>query len=352
VGGLGTLDATGAADSTFAYEPASDVWTRRARLPQRRGAGAAAVIDGRVYVAGGLRSDASVRDFAMYDPVADTWTELPPMPTARNHLAAGAIEGRFYAVGGRDGTTLYGVVEVFDPATGAWSGGRTPMPTARGGLGAAALGGLLYTVGGEGNSQSPFGTFPQTEAYDPERDAWTRLPDMGVPRHGVGVAAIGGAIYVMGGATRQGLGPSGAGEVFFPGTGEVLTIDRLRVGRPAALHLRGILVAAGDVDPASSPLAVRLDGAGGTVLDVTLPAGSLRTVHGGRRWRLARVPRTAGPRVTRLVLRRRRDGGLGVRLDATSRALPSPGTTLTAAFMLGARTFEGTAAVPRARRSP
>ena len=52
------------------------------------------------------------------------------------------------------------------------------MPTARGGLGAGVLDGLLYAFGGEGNPASPFGTFPQAEAYDPVRDTWLRLPDM------------------------------------------------------------------------------------------------------------------------------------------------------------------------------
>src|SRR5262245_24187930 len=33
VGGLGILDATGAADTTYAYDPAADTWTSRARMP-------------------------------------------------------------------------------------------------------------------------------------------------------------------------------------------------------------------------------------------------------------------------------------------------------------------------------
>ena len=71
----------------------------------------------------------------------------------------------------------------------------------------------LHEAGSEGNAASPLGTFPQAEAYDAARDVWTREPDMGVPRHGLGVAAVGGALYAMGGSSRQGLGPSGASEV-------------------------------------------------------------------------------------------------------------------------------------------
>src|SRR5262245_12125519 len=315
MGGLGAPTASGASDTTFAYDPATDAWTARAPLPRPRGAGAGAAIDGRVYVVGGLRGDTSVRELSVYDPGTDVWTELPGMPTARDHLAAGAIDGRLYAVGGRNGGVLFGVVEVFDPHAGSWSAGRAPMPTARGGLGAAALNGFLYAFGGEGNPDSPFGTFPQAEAYDPARDAWQRLPDMGIPRHGIGVAAVGGGLYVMGGATRQGIGPSGAGEVFFPGTGEVLSIRRLAAVGRRRLARRGRLVAASDLDPASTAVAVGL----GDRTAAPLPAGSLVASPTGRRWRLARAARSQELRG--LDVRRLGGGDLGIRVSLAGQGL-------------------------------
>ncbi len=344
-GGLGAATASGATDATFAYDPAADTWTPRAAMPRPRGAGAAAVIDGRIYVAGGLRGSTSVRELAVYDPASDAWAELAAMPTARDHLAAGAIGGRLYAVGGREGGTLFAVVEVFDPATGAWSGGRARMPTARGGLGAAALDGLLYAFGGEGNAASPFGTFPHTEAYDPERDAWTRLPDMGIPRHGIGAAAVGGAIYVMGGATREGLGPSGAGEVFFPASGEptageVLAIRRLVAPRRGRLTLRGRLLESASLDPGAAEITVRVGD-----LDVaSLPLGSV-VRSGRRRWRLARGRRDDGAAVARLALRRVRRGDLAVRLRIEADALPAAGNDTAVTLVLGGRAFSGSARV-------
>jgi len=341
-GGLGAATPSGASDSTFAYDPATNAWTARAALPRPRGAGAAAVIDGLVYVAGGLRGDSSVRDLAVYDPLADVWNELAPMPTARDHLAAGAIDGRLYVVGGRNDGVLFGTVEVFDPATGSWSGGRARMPTPRGGLGAAVLDGLLYAFGGEGNPESPFGTFPQAEAYDPARDAWMHLPDMGVPRHGIGVAAIRGALYVMGGATRQGLGPSGAGEVFIPGTGEVLSIRRLSAAGRRRLQLRGRLVAAAGLDPAVAPVRFEIDGGDGP----TLPPGSLVASRGSTRWRLARPARRAG--FTRFDVRRVRSGDLAVRLAVHGDSLPRPGVEVTVTVVVAGRAFSGSARVRRA----
>jgi N-acetylneuraminic acid mutarotase len=171
------------------------------------------VLDGLIYVAGGLRGS-SVADFAVYDPSRDGWTTLEAMPTARDHLGAVAINGVFYAVGGRAGR-LFDVVEVYDPTSGQWST-RHPMPTARGGLALGALGGRLFAMGGEGNLADPHGIFPQTEAYDPVADAWSTLPDMLTPRHGTGAAAVGNRIYVPGGATIAGFEASAANEALQP----------------------------------------------------------------------------------------------------------------------------------------
>jgi N-acetylneuraminic acid mutarotase len=332
-GGLGTAAPSGASDATWAFEPAAGVWTPRAPLPQPRGAGAAGVIAGRIYVVGGLRGS-SVDDLTVYDPSTDAWTTLASMPTARDHLAAGVVDGRLYAVGGRAGGQLFSVVEAFDPTTGTWSGDRARMPTARGGLGAAVLNGLLYAVGGEGNAASPLGTFPQAEAYDPAADAWTRLPDMGVPRHGLGVAGVGGALWVMGGASRQGLGPSGASEVLIPGTGDVLDVRRLSASR-GRLRLRGRLRAPGDVDPAAASVRLELDG----VPIASLPPGSLVASPRGTRWHFR------SPTFRRLVLRRVRGGDLGLRLVVAATALPEPGRAVTVGFVLDQRAFCGTAGV-------
>lgn len=337
-GGLSGFEFA-AVDSAFAYDPAADAWTERARLPALRGAGAAAVIDGKVYVVGGVGAQGSVSDLARYDPATDAWTPLPSMPTARDHLAAAAIGGKLYAVGGRAGP-LFDALEVFDPATGAWTR-RAPMPTARGGLGAAAFGGRLFAFGGEGNTNDPLGIFPQTEAYDPARDAWSALPEMGVPRHGIVGAAVGPGIWVPGGGTRQGFGTSGANEVFVPPAGGVLTVRRLVAGG-RRLTLRGVLGAATE-DPGAATIGVRvLDGDTALLAD-EVPAGALRANRRRTRWRL---PRSAGSAVRSLRLRRRGDD-LVVRARVVVPSAPASGATLTVAVDLGGLPYCGEGRVVR-----
>ena len=91
-------DKAGFVNTVYEYDPAANKWMTKAPMPTRRGGGAAAVADGKIYVAGGRPPGGA--DFAVYDPKADRWTTLPNVPTQRNHLAADAIDGKIYVVGG------------------------------------------------------------------------------------------------------------------------------------------------------------------------------------------------------------------------------------------------------------
>src|SRR5581483_451313 len=82
-------DKAGFVDTVYEYDPAPNKWTARAPVPTTRGGGAA-VVDGKIYVAGGRPPGGA--DFAVYDPKADRWSMLPNLPTQRNHLAADAID--------------------------------------------------------------------------------------------------------------------------------------------------------------------------------------------------------------------------------------------------------------------
>jgi N-acetylneuraminic acid mutarotase len=85
-------DKAGFVNTVYEYDPATGKWAPRAPMPTMRGGGVAAVVDGRIYVAGSRPPGG--HDFAVCDPTADKWTALPNLPTQRNHLAAGAHDGK------------------------------------------------------------------------------------------------------------------------------------------------------------------------------------------------------------------------------------------------------------------
>lgn len=203
--------ATESTDAVYEYDPGTRAWTRRSSMPAPRGAGGAAVIGGRIYVAGGRPPRGS--DFAVYDPAADRWTVLPPLPTQRNHLVVSANGGKLYVAGGRFeggvGSEMTGILEVFDPATNRWER-KASMLTPRGGVNGVAVQGCLYVFGGEGNDADRRGMFEQMEVYDPSTDTWFQLEPIPTPVHGVSGAGVNnGRIHLVGGGTARG-GTSGS----------------------------------------------------------------------------------------------------------------------------------------------
>jgi N-acetylneuraminic acid mutarotase len=329
---LGGFTADGATDSTFAYDPTTDEWMPRSPAPTARGAGAAAVIAGQIYVVGGQGKAGTVADLAMYDPAADAWTMLPPMPTARNHVGAAAIGERMFVVGGHDGAgQIYAALEVYDPAAGSWRVARA-MPTSRSDMAVAALGGRLFVMGGQerGGPNDGFDSpTRRTRAYDPARDVWIAMPDMGIPRHSVPAVAIDGAILVSGGQGED-ENATNAVEAFVSPDGEVLTVRRLRQ-RGSRVALRALLGGAADIDPTRVELRIDADEA----LAVALPAGALTRNRARRRWRLVR-PKPAG--LAGLEMRARRDGTLVVDLRAAAAGTARPQTL---EVTLGERRFCG-----------
>jgi N-acetylneuraminic acid mutarotase len=198
-------------DTVYELDPDRETWTVRAPMPTARGGGGCAVLDGKIYVAGGRPPRGS--DFAVYDPATDRWRTLPNLPTQRNHVGVAALGGRIFVVGGRFDagfeSPMTDRVEAFDPTTEAWTA-RAPLPRPRGGLNTVAALGYLHAFGGEGDRDAPTGVFADHDVYDPMRDAWIRLEPMPNPVHGVtGAGFLSGLIHLPGGGVSLG-GSSGS----------------------------------------------------------------------------------------------------------------------------------------------
>jgi N-acetylneuraminic acid mutarotase len=204
-------------DRTLVYDPAgAQEWLDLEPMPTARGAGAAAVIGDVVYVVAGRPPAGNA--FEAYDIGDDAWTPLDDLPQTfpdRNHLAATAIGGKVYVAGGRHSgggfaSPMTDSLDIYDPATSQWTQGAA-MPRPRGGVNGIAAFGCFHVWGGEGgNTGEPNNVFPDHDVYNPIADAWTSLPDLPTPVHGVtGAAFVSGIIYMPGGGTQQG-GSSGS----------------------------------------------------------------------------------------------------------------------------------------------
>ena len=87
---------------------------------------------------------------------------------------------------------------------------RFPAPAAA--PGPPSSGGRIVSVGGE----EPAGTIASVYAYDLATRRWARLADLPTPRHGLGVVALGGRVYAVGGGPQPGLYVSDANESIAP----------------------------------------------------------------------------------------------------------------------------------------
>jgi N-acetylneuraminic acid mutarotase len=153
-----------------------------------------------------------------------SWTVGAPAPSKRTEVAVAELNGKIYVVGGfaepdMSNALDYGItkaVEVYDPMTDSWTT-ATPLPEGRHHVGIASLGGFLYVVGGY--SQSLFSVWEPVVTvyrYNPSTGRWEELTPMPTARGGLGVAVFNGHLYAIGGYNGK-ENPS-AVEVFDPAT--------------------------------------------------------------------------------------------------------------------------------------
>jgi N-acetylneuraminic acid mutarotase len=198
---LGTFAPNG-----HAYVLEAGAWRRLADQPIARGAATAEALNGVIYVAGGGPGDTDgVADLLAYDPTVDAWTRRASMPTARQHLASCATSAGMLVVGGWTGADQHvsTAAELYDPAADSWTS-VADLPTARGGLGAVLSGNACHVLGGETWAGPAPGTFAVHEGFDMTTRTWSAYAPMPSARHGIGVATLGDAIWVIGGGPTRG----------------------------------------------------------------------------------------------------------------------------------------------------
>ncbi|MEO5799590.1 MAG: kelch repeat-containing protein [Gemmatimonadales bacterium] len=230
LGGLGR-DAEGRVQI---YDPVSNRWSLGPPMPFAAGSSSSALIDGRLYVAGGIVGHATTASAAVLDIASGTWSTIKSMPRPRNHAASGTDGKRFFVFGGRgpgsgDSNVVangFNDVQIYDPESGTWSvsdgspEAPQPLPQARGGTGKAAwLDGEFWIMGGEtlsGAGATKQGTYARVDIYDPARNQWRVGAALPTPRHGIFPLSYGGMIFVAGGGTMAAGSESNVLEILWP----------------------------------------------------------------------------------------------------------------------------------------
>lgn len=241
---------------------ASGKWSRGAALPLARGEVAAALAGGQIYVVGGFTSDGqSSPRVDAYSPRGNSWRQVADLPLPVDHAMAAGYRGTLYVVGGY-GPGRSRLTTLFSFSGGAWTR-LPPMPEQRAAGGAAIVKGKLYVVGGVASStlaqQSDLAS--SALVYDIARRRWSSIRGP-TPREHLGVTALNGRIYAVGGRTAGADTNLDLVEVYAPGARTWKRLPRIpgrRGGTGAAGTERWIVSAGGETATVTIRTVYRYD---------------------------------------------------------------------------------------------
>jgi N-acetylneuraminic acid mutarotase len=197
-GGSGLTDPR---DEFESYDRELDRWFPETPLPRGLERFGMAMINDRIYVAGGYaRGEDGVAPSAgvwSWSFAGNIWQSEAAMPAAKADMALLTVGTSLYAFGG---LTDDGSAFVFDPEERSWETLDVPGGVTRRGMSAAVVNGLIYLAGGRLESE----TSARLDIFDPVSGAWSRGPDMPAPRSGAAVAVLDGRIHLLGGRGADG----------------------------------------------------------------------------------------------------------------------------------------------------
>ncbi len=191
-------------------------WVKLAAFPEPAEELYGATAGGKLYVFGGLAPGWQPRGLVFeYDPATDRWTKKRPMALPSHHVAFETLNGKIYAFGGfvppQTGPPAWVPIDnawEYDPVADSWKA-LAPMPTRRGSPVAAAVGGKIYVIGGASTHPGatetsihparPHRALGIVEEYDPATDTWRARSPMPTARNHAAAGVVGGKVYVIGG---------------------------------------------------------------------------------------------------------------------------------------------------------
>jgi len=224
-------------------QPATQ-WRALPDAPTARLMMAWTVLDGNIWVIGGLREGSALQIVQSYDPLTGAWQSGPPLPIPLHHAVAVTYRGEVIVIGGTTDNIARASNKVFALRGNNW----VELPTlkhARAAPGAAVVGDKIVVVGGQNNKQ----VVPQTEIYD--GNSWSEAPDLPNPREHLAAVSDGTYFYAVGGRFLSADKNSAAFDRFDPVSNSWTTLVDMPTPRGSygATFIDGRIVAVGGEDP-------------------------------------------------------------------------------------------------------
>ncbi len=184
----------------FQYDPATNIWTRKAYMPESGALGLTGVIKGKLYVVstcfervpeefyydecGSVEGGRpGISNFFRYNPVTNRWARLPsPKGVYQAGHMGGVLYDKLYLTDGK-------TIEVYDPVTNQWTmkvtGGQVRVDAA-----ATVQGAMLYLTGGRQPGANGWQPVRSTRVYHPITNTWTTAAPMTTARYGIAAIRV------------------------------------------------------------------------------------------------------------------------------------------------------------------
>lgn len=178
------------------FDPELERWMPETALPRGLERFGMAAVGGRIYAAGGYApGDLGVEPTASmwsWSPEGGIWQSEVAMPGPKADFSMLAYQARLYAIGGtRDDNSIY----VFDPEARSWETLEIPDQVTRRGAAIVAFQDRIYIIGGSSGGELS----ARVDVFDPASDSWTRGPDLPGASTGIAAVAHHGRLHVLGG---------------------------------------------------------------------------------------------------------------------------------------------------------
>jgi N-acetylneuraminic acid mutarotase len=183
------------------YDPAKNSFTLKANMPVPVCQMSGTVIDGKIYIFGGLgvaNSQFALTNMVqMYDPATDTWTQVGAGPSTAEFTTATSIGNTVYLMGGDAGSPYPNVYTgTVSGSSITWKPG-IDLPIALTAASSGVLNGKIYVAGG--NTGSALSS--RTMVFDPATKKWSNT--FGLPQASAQVTSLLGdgtsGLYLIGG---------------------------------------------------------------------------------------------------------------------------------------------------------
>jgi N-acetylneuraminic acid mutarotase len=161
VGGGAFCDGSSEMGLFFRYNPSTDTWMRRAAPPSDHKDGAGRVINNQLYLAGGWKlspcavngeptfCDELSAQLDVYNPASNTWATRARLPGIESGMAAAVLNEKLFLVGGFGRASEFALdnVDAYNPLTNRWMA-KAPLPMGSTGGAAATVDGRIFYISG------------------------------------------------------------------------------------------------------------------------------------------------------------------------------------------------------------